>query len=142
MHTTEHTTPDTDHRPLGFWLRTAAFALRAQFAGHGPRRGHDRREFAGRAARIDDRIAATVSPEDYAITVRTLEAIAREFGYDEDAAGHGLRPGFGPGFGPRPRHGRGRSRHEHGHGGRAAASAADTAAFERGFEAGFRAATR
>jgi hypothetical protein len=71
----------------------------------------------GRAAKerlggiVDDirsRIAGAVSPEDFATTLASLEAIARELGWDESDTstwpgfgpgrgwGRGLRPGFGP----------------------------------------------
>lgn len=65
---------------------------------------------------IRSRVAGTVSPEDFATTVASLEAIARELGWDETMAGkrgpfgrrgfgrpgfgRGFRPGFGPAFGP------------------------------------------
>lgn len=67
----------------------------------------------GRAARdelgevvdgIRSRVAGAVSPEDYAITMASLEAIARELGWEEGQrmprGGFGRRGGFGPGFGP------------------------------------------
>ena len=68
---------------------------------------------------IRSRVAGAVSPEDFATTIASLEAIARELGWDEDERGpwagfgrgfgRGFRPGFGrgfgegfgPGFGPR-----------------------------------------
>ena len=67
----------------------------------------------GRAARerlgeivdgIRSRVADAVSPEDYATTMASLEAIARELGWEEGQRmprrgfGAGFRPGFGPGF--------------------------------------------
>ena len=84
----------------------------------------------GRAARerlgeivdgIRSRVAGAVSPDDYATTMASLEAIARELGWEEGqrmprggfGRGRGLRPGarlrsrvrpgarFGPGFGRR-----------------------------------------
>lgn len=68
---------------------------------------------------IRSRVAAAVSPEDFATTMASLEAIARELGWDESAPmnergfgrrgfGRGFgRRGFGPGFGPGHRgHGR------------------------------------
>ena len=97
----------------------------------------------GRAARarlggivdgIRERVSGAVSPEDYATMTASLEAIARELGWDENEQmprfgrhgrhgfepgfrrgrgfGPGLRPGFGPefggefgpGFGPRGHH--------------------------------------
>jgi hypothetical protein len=73
----------------------------------------------GRAARerlgevvdgVRSRVAGAVSPEAYATTVASLEAIARELGWSEDERapwmgfrrGFGRGRGFGPGFGPRP----------------------------------------
>ena len=54
------------------------------------------------------RVAGAVSPEDYATTMASLEAIARELGWEEGQRmprrgfgrdfGAGFRPGFGPGF--------------------------------------------
>ncbi|MET0671952.1 MAG: hypothetical protein ABWY37_00515 [Microbacterium pygmaeum] len=51
---------------------------------------------------IRSRVAGAVSPEDFATTLASLEAIARELGWDENASKvrRGFRPGFGPGFGP------------------------------------------
>jgi hypothetical protein len=123
----------------------------------------------GRAARerlgelvdgVRKRVAGAVSPEDYATTIASLEAIARELGWTDDGSvafrgrgrrgfGFGPRGGFGPGFGPRhgfgpyahgfgPRPGFGpfgRGFGPHGHG-RGCAPADDTA-YERGFTAGF-----
>jgi hypothetical protein len=66
---------------------------------------------------IRERVAGTVTPDEYATTLATLEAIARELGWTEDAV-----PGFeGGGRGRRMRHGRPRPRgvfreHDHGHG--------------------------
>ena len=82
---------------------------------------------------IRRRIADTVAPEDFATTLASLEAIARELGWDENSAptrggfGRGFGPGFGRdfgrGFGPgfRPGFGREfgpgfRAGHEHHHG--------------------------
>lgn len=62
------------------------------------------------------RVAGAVSPEDFATTVASLEAIARELGWDESEPQRGFgrffgpgfgdragdEPGFGRGFGPRP----------------------------------------
>ena len=47
---------------------------------------------------IRRRIADTVAPEDFATTLASLEAIARELGWDENSAP--TRGGFGRGFGP------------------------------------------
>jgi len=67
----------------------------------------------GRAARerlgeivdgIRSRVTEAVSPEDYATTMASLEAIALELGWEEGQRmprrgfGAGFRPGFGPGF--------------------------------------------
>ncbi|SFR86730.1 hypothetical protein SAMN04487846_0096 [Microbacterium sp. cf046] len=63
---------------------------------------------------IRSRVAGAVSPEDYATTVASLEAIARELGWEEGqrmprrgfgrgrgfSGGRGFGPGFGRGFGP------------------------------------------
>lgn len=105
---------------------------------------------------IRERVAGAVSPDDFATTVSSLEAIAREFGWEAGASlprrGRGFGPGrhHGPhrhdGFGPHLRPGgcgRGADgacgkphRGGHGPGQRA------ERAFERGFEAGFAAARR
>lgn len=64
---------------------------------------------------IRERVAASVSPEDFATTVASLEAIARELGWDETTPDprRGLGRRFGRGLGPR--HGFGPD-HECGHG--------------------------
>ena len=52
---------------------------------------------------IRGRVAGAVPPEDFATTMTSLEAIARELGWTEDAAsdrGRGFGPRFGRGFGP------------------------------------------
>jgi hypothetical protein len=88
---------------------------------------------------IRSRVAGAVSPEDYATTTASLEAIARELGWAEGqrmprggfgrGRGFGGGRGYGPGFGPgahhcHPHHEHGAHRHaEH--------------AYERGFDAGF-----
>jgi len=65
---------------------------------------------------IRARVAGTVSPEDFATTMASLEAIAREFGWSEETAGHRERRGFGRGFGPQGRgFGYGRPGFGHGH---------------------------
>ena len=77
----------------------------------------------GRAARerltsavdgIRDRVAAAVDPEDFATMMTSLEAIARELGWDEsrpapaaDPRRFGRRSGFRPGFGRGDRFDRG-----------------------------------
>ena len=79
---------------------------------------------------IRSRVAAAVSPEDYATTMASLEAIARELGWEEGQRmprrgfgrgfGPGFRGGFGPGFrgGPgfRPGFGAGHGSEEDGEG--------------------------
>ena len=61
---------------------------------------------AGIVDGIRDRVSGAVSPEDYATMTASLEAIARELGWDESERmprfGRHGRPGFGPGrgFGP------------------------------------------
>jgi hypothetical protein len=81
---------------------------------------------------IRERVAGAVSPEDYATTVASLEAIARELGWDGSERmprGFGPGAGFGPGFGHDTGHGFGHDtghddgrgfgpcgRHGHGHG--------------------------
>ena len=57
---------------------------------------------------IRSRVAGAVSPEDYATTMASLEAIARELGWEEGqqmprrgfGRGRDFGPGFRPGFGP------------------------------------------
>ncbi|MBD3752324.1 MAG: hypothetical protein IE935_07800, partial [Micrococcales bacterium] len=68
---------------------------------------------------IRERVSGAVSPEDYATTIATLQAMARELGGDQKddlysglgfgRFGRGFRPGFGRAFGPgfRPGFGRG-----------------------------------
>lgn len=173
----EHSTSADGDPRLGFWLRAAGRGVRTRFAQAAWAGAEHPTEVADE---IDRRIAAAVAPEDAAAAAAALEAIAREFGFDdadarEEGPGFGLR-GFGPGwfgaggpfgrrgFGPR---GFGRHRHGHGHGhgqergehgcdyghhghhdghgrrGRGfAPAAADQDAFERGFDAGYRAAER
>jgi hypothetical protein len=48
---------------------------------------------------VRTRVAGAVSPEEFATTMASLEAIARELGWSEENPGHGERRGFGPGFG-------------------------------------------
>ena len=72
---------------------------------------------AGRAAKerlgtivegVRSRVAGAVAPEDYAKMLASLEAIARELGWDENSRmprrgfGRGFGPGSGRGFGPGP----------------------------------------
>lgn len=119
----------------------------------------------GRAARdelsevvdgIRSRVAGAVSPEEYATTMASLEAIARELGWEEGRrmprGGFGRRGGFGPGFGPRGGSGHGgdfgpgfapdphHCAHAHaGHGapGHRRPHHHGERAYERGFDAGF-----
>lgn len=112
---------------------------------------------------IRSRIAGAVSPQDYATTMASLEAIARELGWDEGQRmprggfGRGFGRGFGPAFGPsrgfgpefgpeqpgghcghgHSDHGEhaGHPRAHHGHHHRGGHSG--ERAYERGFEAGF-----
>lgn len=73
-----------------------------------------RKRLAGVVDGIRRHVAESVPPEDFATTLASLEAIARELGWDEAAPRHehggffgpradrgrgfGFRPGFGPGF--------------------------------------------
>lgn len=70
--------------------------------------------------RLRERVAGAVSPEDYATMTASLEAIARELGWDEEQGmprgrgfWRGRGPGFGRGWGPGFARGFG---HNHGHG--------------------------
>jgi hypothetical protein len=128
-------------------------AMAAKFHGH-PSPEADKLAAAVKA--VQDKATASVSADDLAATLRTLETIARELGWDESQAsgpGRGFGPGFGPGFGRGPwgggwggwgfdpRRGFGR-----GHGHRGHKDGGDHPkrehAYERGFEAGFDAAQR
>ena len=92
--------------------------------------GRDARERLGEAVSgIRSRVAGAVSPEDYGTMLASLEAIARDLGWDESQPfprGRGFGPGrfggprpfrpdfgfgFGPGFGPGRHHGFGPNRH-------------------------------
>ena len=114
---------------------------------------------------IRSRVADAVSPEDYATTMASLEAIARELGWEEGQRmprrgfgrgrdfGPGFRPGFGPAFGPHchPHGSHDHGAHHHsarhhgahhhsGHGGRGHGERSGRSAqraYERGFDAGF-----
>jgi hypothetical protein len=103
---------------------------------------------------IRSRVAGAVSPEDYATTMASLEAIARELGWEEGQQmprrgfgrgrdiGPGFRPRFGPGFGPAfgSHHHGGHGHGGHGHGGRGHGERSGRSAqraYERGFDAGF-----
>jgi hypothetical protein len=95
-------------------------------------------------AGIRAKVAGAVSPEDFATTLASLEAIARELGWNVDGApldargpgrrfrpGFGRRnrdgfgPGFGHGFGPRDGFGPGFGHGEHPHGGHGRPGCAD-----------------
>jgi len=87
-------------------------------------------------AGIRAKVAGAVSPEDFATTLASLEAIARELGWDVDGApldargpGRRFRPGFGRrgrhGFGPRDGFGPGFGPGEHPHGGHGRPGCAD-----------------
>lgn len=85
---------------------------------------------------VRDRVRSTVTEEDYATTVASLEAIARGLGWDETSprrfgprGRHGFGHGFGRGHGCGPRFGEHPHRGDHAHRGEHA--------FERGFTAGF-----
>ena len=64
----------------------------------------EKERLAGLVDGLRERVTGAVSPEGYATTMASLEAIARELGWDETAhAGrgrHGFGGGFGPGFRP------------------------------------------
>lgn len=90
--TNEPTTPEPS---LGSWMRAAAW--RKRVLAHEYYRGLDATARAG------------ISDEDYATTMATLEAMARNLGWDESQGmpsggpggwrGHGPHPGFGRGYG-------------------------------------------
>jgi hypothetical protein len=108
---------------------------------------------------IRSRVAGAVPPEDYATTMASLEAIARELGWEEGqrmprrgfGRGREFAPGagFGPGFRGahhcHPHHEHGSHAHgahhgSHGHGGRGHGERSGRSAqraYERGFDAGF-----
>lgn len=110
---------------------------------------------------VREKVAGSVSAEDFATTIASLEAIARTLGWDENTAGvrgpfgrRGFgRRGFGPddrrGFAPGGRRGVGHHpHHEHaehcGHDGRGGehrrgerGGRHSERSFERGFDAGF-----
>lgn len=137
---------------------------------------HERAAQAGTEARRDDivaavqaRVSAAVPEDDYDTLLRSLDAIARELGWDESQPmpsrperghrrGFGPRHGFGPhrgdGFGPHRGHGFGHHDrhgdhgrdcgHRHGHSERRgfAQHPAVAEAFERGFTRGYEQAQR
>lgn len=89
----ENTTPEPTPRS---WMRAAAW--RKRVLAHEYYRGLDATAREG------------ISDEDYATTMATLEAMARNLGWDESQGmpsggpggwrGQGFGPGFGQGFGP------------------------------------------
>jgi hypothetical protein len=91
MNSEHHDIPQADDRgvdetprPLRFWLKTVARLIAQESAST-----HDGRD-------VRSRIADAVPAEDYATTVATLEAIARELGWDGEAVpGRGPRGGYG-----------------------------------------------
>jgi hypothetical protein len=69
-----------------------------------------------RVSSLRAKVAGAVSPEDFATTLASLEAIARELGWSEDERmPRGRRRGFARGFGHR-HHGEGFGPHHHGEG--------------------------
>lgn len=97
---------------------------------------------------VRDRARGAVTDEDYATTLASLEAIARELGWDESSprrsgprGRHGFGHGFGPGHGFGAGHGCGRRFGEHPHRGEHPHPGEHPhrgeRAFERGFTAGF-----
>ena len=125
---------DNDTLPLGFRLklvhRLLSREVRRRMHEAGPEASARRDEIV---ADVQNRITAAVPQDDLDTLVRSLDAIARELGWDESQPmpsrpgrehrrergpfgrgfgrgfGHRFGPGFGPGFGGR-RHG------HHGHG--------------------------
>jgi hypothetical protein len=172
---TDTTTPDAsgktpEQRTLADWMRITQRAFMRQVADEIGSEGIDMRaamaakfhghsspeadQLAAAVQAVQERATASVSADDLAATLRTLETIARELGWDENQAagpGRGFGPGFGQGFGrgpwggwgfdPRRGFGRGHGRgHGHGHGDNDHPKR--ERAYERGFEAGFDAAQR
>lgn len=130
--------------------------------------GREMKDRLGKAVSgIRERVSSAVSPEDYATTIASLQAMARELGGDQKddldpglgfgrfgrgRRGHrfgpGFRPGFGrgfhPGFGPAfetdehaSRCDDGRDHGHRGHGSRHGEHRHGERAYERGFDAGF-----
>lgn len=130
--------------------------------------GHEMKDRLGKAVSgIRERVSSAVSPEDYATTIASLQAMARELGRDQKddldpslgfgrfgrgRRGHrfgpGFRPGFGrgfhPGFGPAfeadehaSRCDDGRDHGHRGNGSRHGEHRHGERAYERGFGAGF-----
>lgn len=84
------TTPEPTPRS---WMRAAAW--RKRVLAHEYYRGLDATAREG------------ISDEDYATTMATLEAMARNLGWDESQGMPSGGPGFGPGFGRGYGYGRG-----------------------------------
>lgn len=108
MYSEDHDTPQSHDdrgdaatpRPLRFWLKTVARLIAQESAT------------ADDAGDIRSRIADAVPAEDYATTVATLEAIARELGWDGEAVSMRGGDHHGPPMGGRshrPGVGRGRA---------------------------------
>ncbi|MFL0565295.1 hypothetical protein ACH0CG_06035 [Microbacterium sp. 179-I 1D1 NHS] len=154
---------------LGYRLklvhRLVARELHAQAAQAGPDARRDDIDAA-----VQARVSAAVPEDDYDTLLRSLDAIARELGWDDSQpmparpgrghrhGGFGPRHGFGPhrgdGFGPHRGHGFGHHDrhsehgrgcgHRHGHGEQRgfAQHPAVAEAFERGFSRGYEQAQR
>lgn len=99
----ENTTPQPTPRS---WMRAASWRKRVLASEY----------YRG----LDATAREGISDEDYATTMATLEAMARNLGWDETQGmpaggpsgwrGHGSYPGFGPSFGPGFRRGYGYGR--------------------------------
>ena len=163
-----HTPHDNDTQPLGFRLklvhRLLTREVRAQMAAAGPEASDRRDEIV---AGVHSRVAGAVPAEDFDVLLRSLDAIARELGWDESQPmprregrghrrgpfGHGFSGGFPhPGFvhgepgrfGHHERHGHHGRGCGHGHNERRgfAQHPAVAEAFERGFTRGYEQAQR
>ncbi|MGU3357069.1 hypothetical protein ACLBWJ_07445 [Microbacterium sp. M4A5_1d] len=104
------------------------------------RRERDR--IHGLVSGVRDRVRGAVTDADYATTLASLEAIARELGWDESSprrfgprGRHGFGRGFGHGHGCGPRFGEHPHHGDHPH--RGEHPRRGERAFERGFTAGF-----
>lgn len=142
---------DNDTLPLGFRLklvhRLLSREVHRQMHEAGPEASARRDEIV---AGVQERITAAVPQDDLDTLVRSLDAIARDLGWDESQpmpprpgrehrrGGFGPRHGFGHGFGPRHGHGHGH-RCGHGDGERRgfASHPAVAEAYERGFSRGY-----
>lgn len=146
---------DNDTLPLGLRLklvhRLLSREVHRQMHEAGPEASARRDEIV---AGVQERITAAVPQDDLDTLVRSLDAIARELGWDESQpmpprpgrehrrGGFGPRHGFGHGFGPRHghgEHGHGHGEHGHGDGERRgfASHPAVAEAYERGFSRGY-----